>query len=88
MERYREMMPQTESIIRWNWVEEQSGADGLKDRVGSYVARVKWRVENHFLERFSKRVVPREKSRPGVCQYSGTGFLSSRSQLYFLIGGI
>jgi len=47
MERCREMMPQTESIIRWNWVEEQSGADGLKDRVGSYVARVKWRVENY-----------------------------------------
>jgi len=31
MERCREMMPQTESIIRWDWVAERSGADGLKE---------------------------------------------------------
>lgn len=38
MERYRETMSPAESIVRWNEVDEHSGADGLK-RVGPYVLR-------------------------------------------------
>lgn len=41
MERYRETMSPAESIVRWNEVDEHSGADGLKRSRSIRFTRVK-----------------------------------------------